>query len=248
MNIFEIPNEDQSLKPNVRRCLFQPVTHCIFELDGLLIDSERLRSAAIQKILDPFGHIFSFDLKMRCMGMPESDQVDLIMATYDLPLHRSEFAKKLQVLNRGDFARVKLLPGVEALLKHLHDFKVPMAIGSSNCRNSFEAKTRRYSKEFDVFHHVVLSGYEEEVKKRKPAPDLFLTTASRFDENPEPSKCLVFEASLLGMEAALAAGMQVVLVPDPLVSTRASALATLRLKSLEGFKPQYFGLPPILMS
>jgi len=92
---------------------------------------------------------------------------------------------------------------------------------------------------------VVLSGSDEEVKRGKPAPDVFLTTASRFEESPEPSKCLVFESSLVGMEAALSAGMQVVLVPDPLVSIRASAPATLRLRSLEGFKPQYFGLPPL---
>ncbi|KAH8393607.1 probable pseudouridine-5'-phosphatase [Drosophila serrata] len=238
--------EDQSIKPNLRRCLFQPVTHCIFELDGLLIDSERLRNDSIQKILDPFGHTYGFDLKMRCMGKPESEQVDLIVNTYDL--NRYDFEHQLKLLSRGEYARLKLLPGVERLLKHLHDFNIPMAIGSSSCRNSFEAKTRRYSRLFDVFHHVVLSGSDEEVKKGKPAPDIFLATASKFNESPEPSKCLVFESSLLGMEAALAAGMQVVLVPDPLVSMRSSALATLRLKSLESFRPQYFGLPPFLRS
>ncbi|KAH8239015.1 hypothetical protein KR038_012080 [Drosophila bunnanda] len=239
-------HEDQSSKPYLRRCLFQPVTHCIFELDGLLVDSERLRGDSIQKILDPFGHTFGFDLKMRCMGKPEAEQVDLIVSTYDL--NRCEFENQLKLLSRGEFARVNLLPGVERLLNHLHAFNVPMAIGSSCCRNSFDAKTSRHSKLFDVFHHVVLSGSDEEVKKGKPAPDLFLTTASRFDGSPEPSKCLVFESSLLGMEAALAAGMQVVLVPDPLVSLRTSALATLRLKSLESFRPQYFGLPPLLRS
>ncbi|KAH8279906.1 hypothetical protein KR054_010417 [Drosophila jambulina] len=236
--------EDLSTKPYLRRCLFQPVTHCIFELDGLLIDSERLRSESIQKILDPFGHTFGFDLKQRCMGKPESEQVDLIVATFGLPLNRCEFENQLKLLSRGDIGRVKLLPGVERLLKHLHDFNIPMAIGSSSCRSSFDANTRRYSRLIDLFHHVVLSGSDEEVKRGKPAPDIFLTAASRFDESPEPSKCLVFESSLLGMEAALAAGMQVVLVPDPLVSIRTTTAATLRLKSLEGFRPQYFGLPP----
>ncbi|KAH8314311.1 probable pseudouridine-5'-phosphatase [Drosophila kikkawai] len=240
--------EDQSIKPNSRHCLFQPVTHCIFELDGLLINSERLRSESIQKILDPFGHTFGFDLKMRCMGKPLSQQADLIVANYNLPLNRTEFEHRLKLLSRGDLGRIKVLPGVERLLKHLHDFNIPMAIGSSSCRNSFNAKTLRHPKLFDVFHHVVLSGSDEEVKRGKPAPDIFLTTASRFDERPEPAKCLVFESSLLGMEAALAAGMQVVLVPDPLVSIRTSAPATLRLRSLEAFRPQYFGLPPLLGS
>lgn len=228
-------HEDQGLKSYLRRCLFKPVTHCIFELDGLLVDSDRLRSESIQKILDPFGHTFGFDLKMRCMGKPESEQTDLIVNTYNLPLNRAEFDNQLKLLSRSDLGRTKLLPGVERLLKHLHSFNIPMAIGSSSCRHSFDVKARRYSRLFDVFHHVVLSGSDEEVKKGKPAPDIFLTTASRFEEAPEPSKCLVFDSSLLGMEAALAAGMQVVLVPDPLVSIRTSAPATLRLRSVRMF-------------
>jgi len=146
---------------------------------------------------------------------------------------------------RGKMGFIRLMPGVERLLHHLKAFNIPMAIASGCCRDSFRIKTRRHSRLFDVFHHVVLSGSDEEVKRGKPAPDVFLTTASRFEESPEPSKCLVFESSLVGMEAALSAGMQVVLVPDPLVSFRASAPATLRLRSLEGFKPQYFGLPPL---
>ncbi|XP_052851226.1 probable pseudouridine-5'-phosphatase [Drosophila gunungcola] len=237
--------EDKIMKPYLRCCSFQPVTHCIFELDGLLIDSERLRTECVQKILDPYGHTYSFDIRMRCMGKPDAEQAELIVNTYNLPFSRTEFETQQELQSRSKLGFIRLMPGVERLLKHLDEFNVPMAIGSGSCRDSFATKTRRHSRLFDVFHHVVLSGSDEEVKEGKPAPDIFLTTASRFEDPPEPSKCLVFESSLAGMEAALAAGMQVVLVPDPLVSIRASAPATLRLRSLEGFKPQYFGLPPL---
>ncbi|XP_033173666.1 probable pseudouridine-5'-phosphatase [Drosophila mauritiana] len=228
-----------------RMCSFQPVTHCIFELDGLLIDSERLRTETVQRILDPYGHTYSFDLKMRCMGKPDSEQAALIVKTFNLPFSMTEFENQQELQCRGKMGFIRLMPGVERLLHHLNSFNIPMAIGSGCGRDSFRIKTRRHSRLFDVFHHVVLSGSDEEVKEGKPAPDVFLTTASRFEDSPEPNKCLVFESSLVGMEAALAAGMQVVLVPDPLVSIRASAPATLRLRSLEVFKPQYFGLPPL---
>ncbi|EDV57341.1 probable pseudouridine-5'-phosphatase [Drosophila erecta] len=237
--------EDGARKASSRRCFFQPVTHCIFELDGLLIDSERLRTESVQNILEPYGHTYSFDLKMRCMGKPDSEQAALIVNTFNLPFSLTEFESQQELQCRGKMGSIRLMPGVERLLHHLEECHIPMAIGSGSCRDSFRIKTRRHSRLFDVFHHVVLSGSDEEVKMGKPAPDIFLTTASRFEDSPEPSKCLVFESSLVGMEAALAAGMQVVLVPDPLVSIRASAPATLRLRSLEAFRPQYFGLPPL---
>ncbi|KAH8413144.1 hypothetical protein KR009_008282 [Drosophila setifemur] len=242
-------DEDQEVKVETplssfsRRCFFQPVSHCIFELDGLLIDSERLRTQSIQKILDPLGHTYSFDVKLRCMGKPETDMAEVIVNTFSLPFGRSEFVSQHELQSRGNLGRIDLMPGVERLLNHLHENNIPMAIGSSSCRDSFDIKTRRHSRLFNVFHHVVLSGSDDEVKEGKPAPDIFLTTAARFEEPVEPEKCLVFESSLPGMEAALAAGMQVVLVPDPLVSIRMSAPATLRLRSLDAFKPQYFGLP-----
>ncbi|XP_032307524.1 probable pseudouridine-5'-phosphatase [Drosophila ananassae] len=229
-----------------RHCFFQPVTHCIFELDGLLIDSERLRTESVQKILDTYGHTYSFDIKLRCMGKPESDLADVVVSSFNLPIGRTEFENQHELQCRGNLGKINLMPGVERLLKHLHASNVPMAIGSNSSRDSFRIKTRRHSRLFDaVFHHVVLSGSDGEVKKAKPAPDVFLAAASRFEDPPEPAKCLVFESSLPGMEAALAAGMQVVLVPDPLVSVRMSAAATLRLRSLKDFKPQYFGFPAL---
>ncbi|KAH8293243.1 hypothetical protein KR018_000971 [Drosophila ironensis] len=228
---------------SARHCFFQPITHCIFELDGLLIDSERFRSEAIQRILDPFGHTYSFDLKLRCFGRPESELAEIVVNAYKLPFGQSEFAVQHELQCRGNLGKINLMPGVEPLLKHLQKAKIPMAIVSSSTREDYRIKTRRHTRLFNVIHHVVLSGSDGDVKTGKPAPDIFLTAASRFEDPPEPSKCLVFESSLLGMEAAMAAGMQVVLVPDPLVSVQLSNAATLRLRSLEAFKPQYFGLP-----
>ncbi|XP_022226127.1 probable pseudouridine-5'-phosphatase [Drosophila obscura] len=233
------------LAASSRHCCFRPVTHCIFELDGLLLDSERLYTRAVQKILDPFGHIYSFDLKLRCMGKSTSESADLIIDSYQLPISRTQFQRLHKQHSREHLGSVGLMPGVERLLRHLQTSGVPMAIETSGNRELYELKVRPHAQLFEVFQHAVVGSSDSEVKQGKPAPDIFLLAASRFKDPPKPENCLAFESSLLGMQAALNAGMQVVLVPDPLLSIQLSAPAALRLRSLEAFRPQYFGLPPL---
>ena len=78
----------------------------------------------------------------------------------------------------------------------------------------------------------------------KPAPDIFLQAASRWDPGPPPSACLVFEDAPSGLAAAQAAGMACVMVPDPNLDPSLTAGADLVLPSLLHFRPEVFGLPP----
>ena len=79
------------------------------------------------------------------------------------------------------------------------------------------------------------------MKEGKPAPDIFLLAAERL--GIEPAKCLVFEDAPSGMEAALAAGMSVVVVPDPNMDHSLYRNASQILSSLKDFDPEYWGLP-----
>lgn len=107
-----------------------------------------------------------------------------------------------------------------------------------------EIKITNHRELFKLFHHRVCGSSDPEVKQGKPAPDIFLIAASRFPEKPDPSKCLVFEDAPNGVQAANSAGMQVVMVPDERVPLEMCKLATQRLRSLEEFQPELFGLPP----
>jgi len=81
-------------------------------------------------------------------------------------------------------------------VRHLKKNKVPFAIATSSTKKSFDLKTSQHKSLFSLFDHIVCGGSDPEVKNGKPAPDIFLTCASRFPDQPHPNKVLVLIYSM----------------------------------------------------
>ncbi|XP_034943654.1 pseudouridine-5'-phosphatase-like isoform X1 [Chelonus insularis] len=222
---------------------FKPVTHCLFDMDGLLIDSESVYKTIYNKIVSVYGHKYEGDVEFQVLGRPELVGFEIIIDYYKLPLSMEEFGEQYHELQHKLFNQVRMMPGTEKLLRHLHKHNIPIALATSSSKASYELKTQNLKPIFELFHHRVCGSSDDEVKNGKPAPDIFLVCASRFPDKPDPAKCLVFEDSPNGVQGAVSAGMQVVMVPDPNLPKNLTEKATLVLNSMEDFKPEVFGLP-----
>ncbi|XP_054744242.1 probable pseudouridine-5'-phosphatase isoform X1 [Anastrepha obliqua] len=220
------------------------VTHCIFDMDGLLLDTEKLYTQATQEILDRYGKTYTWDVKVSVMGLQTQQVAEKIVAAYDLPISWEEYAQSQREMTEVLMDKAKLMPGAERLLRHLDTYKIPIALATSSGEPMVEIKITNHHELFQLFHHRVCGSTDAEVKEGKPSPDIFLVAASRFPDKPDPSNCLVFEDAPNGVQAALRAGMQVVMVPDKVIPEKLRQGATQVLESLEAFKPEDFGLPP----
>ena len=188
----------------------QSSTHVLFDLDGVLLDTEGLYTEATQAIVGRFGKTFTWDIKRDAMGRDADLSARIVLERLGVPLTSQEFLAERGPILESLVARCQAMEGAEAFVRTLVAQGVPVAVATSSDRRLYELKVRPHAW-FDLFSAVVC-GDDPRVGAKKPAPDIFLVAAR--DLGAEPPLCLVFEDSLAGVEAALRAGMRVVALPD----------------------------------
>uniref|UniRef100_A0A1L8DCY2 Pseudouridine-5'-phosphatase n=1 Tax=Nyssomyia neivai TaxID=330878 RepID=A0A1L8DCY2_9DIPT len=221
------------------------VTHVIFDMDGLLLDTEGIYEGIIGDITKSFNKVYARETRLKVLGTTEQRTAEIVVKDLKLPCTAVEFHRKFTDLGNQRLGNAPFLRGAEKLVRHLYDNKIPLALATSSSTESVEVKTAKHQELFALFHHKVMGSSDPDVKNGKPAPDIFLVAATRFPDNPSPENCLVFEDAPNGVKAAVAAGMQVVMVPDEHITDDQKQEATVVLKSLEDVKLEDFGLPPL---
>ena len=182
----------------------------IFDLDGLLVNTEVVSLKVYQDLLAPYGHTLSLEeYAERYCGRTEQANMTAIIDRYGLPLSVDEGIALVGELERHYHALgVDLMPGARELLSWFAEKGVPIALASASSPERALGLLSQNGIE-RYFSHFA---YSAEVSCGKPAPDVFLLAAERC--RADSARCVVFEDSEAGVMAGHAAGMRVVCVPD----------------------------------
>jgi HAD superfamily hydrolase (TIGR01509 family) len=203
-----------------------PRAGILFDLDGVIIDSEKLQYRAYQQVLAPFGvQVTPEEYGREWIGNGRG--AEYAVATYQLPLQPDEL-RRLRTDVYFDLLRqeITLMPGVVTALQRLHPhFALAVATNSNQRDTTF------------VLEHLSVRPYFTAVVTRemylqaKPAPDAFLAAAAHIGFSPR--RCVVVEDAFKGVIAAAEAGCACVAIPHGFTRTNDFSRATTIVDSLD---------------
>lgn len=214
------------------------ITHVIYDLDGTLLDTEPMYIATTNAVLARHGMTLAPEIRVQMIGRPTSTAVPLMIEQTGIAMTAEEFIEERDRLLHELFPTAKPRRGARELTLHLAAQGVPQAVATSSSLRTLALKVRSDPGWFASFQAMVTA---DEVAHGKPAPDIFIEAAHRLGA-PDPASCLVFEDAPSGIEAALAAGMHVIAVPEDVYRDRISGAHEI-LDGFEAFDPAEWGLP-----
>ena len=173
----------------------------IFDMDGVLVDSEPLHAQAERETFAPFGIDVSDEELQRYIGRTSRFLIRDFIDRYRLDVREEDLYRRHRTNLRTLYERVAPIPGALELLREIGASDVKIGLASSTDLDLIRIAVERLA--VASFFHALVSG--QEVERPKPDPDIFLETARRM--GCDPSECVVIEDSRAGVEGAKRAGM-----------------------------------------
>lgn len=203
------------------------VRAALFDMDGLLIDSEDIYTEVTNTILKRYNKpTLPWSIKAQLQGRPGPSAGQIFHNWAQLPISHEQFLAEQKELQTKMFPNTQPLPGVMELLAELKKRGVHIALATSSHAGNFKLKASHLDHVFDHFpheHRVLGDDPRIPPGRGKPAPDIYLLALSTLNKTLEeqgqqpirPEECLVFEDSIPGVESGRRAGMQTVWCPHP---------------------------------
>jgi HAD superfamily hydrolase (TIGR01509 family) len=205
--------------------LRKPVEAALFDMDGLLIDTEVIYIEAMQAAAQTLGREMSLDFCHSMVGVPGHECNLMIEAYYGEGFNLTEFREHFSVHRRRLMdGGIPVKPGVVELLDFLAGRGLPLAVATSAGR----ATAEHHLGHAGLLDRFTALATREDVERPKPHPDIYLEAARRLGAAPQ--RCIAFEDSNIGLQAAHASGAMAFMVPDllqPLPETRARCVDVL---------------------
>lgn len=176
----------------------------IFDRDGTLVNSAPIHYQSFDKALKDYGSSLNEAWYLERTGLSSKE-----ILTEHANENKTPFANIIELMKKKEFYYLELISLVKEIIetseivRSLHN-KIPMAVASSGNRDSV-IKSLESVGLLEYFDHIITA---EDVIEHKPSPDIFLVTAERLGVSPD--RCVVFEDSFEGIEAATIAGSMVI--------------------------------------
>jgi len=181
----------------------------IFDKDGVLVDSEKLKAVAWRDTLETYGVTNGFDWYLRALGPPSVVLATMAIATFGLKADAAKVATEWDARYRLiESDGEPIVQNLQVLGELAESFRI--AVASSMDKATIETELRR----FGYLKYVSLCISGEEVSNNKPFPDIYVEAAALL--KVEPSSCIAVEDSPSGVHAAKAAGMVCFAYKNPL--------------------------------
>jgi len=192
----------------------------IFDLDGILIDSEHVWDEVRQQLAEERGGRWNEHASRDMMGMSSIEWSRYMRDVVGLEEEPEEIsAEVVRRLEERYRTQIPLIPGAEQAVERLAA-RWPLALASSSNRELIDLALTESG--LGGFFRASVSS--EEVARGKPAPDVFLEAARRLDA--DPTRCAAIEDSENGILAAKAAGMRTIAIPNPQYPPHEDALTS----------------------
>ena len=196
-----------------------PIDAVIFDLDGVLIDSEPVWEEVRRALVAERGGTWQPDSQKRLMGMSTREWARYLSEDLGVGLAPDEVAGLvIDRMEQRYRVRLPLLPGATTTVERMAE-RWPLGLASS----SPPRLIRVVLEAAGLLHHFATAISTEEVARGKPAPDVYLAAAAKLAV--APGRCVAIEDSTNGLRSASAAGLRLIAVPRPEYPPGPDALA-----------------------
>ncbi|WP_066495278.1 HAD family hydrolase [Abyssisolibacter fermentans] len=188
------------------------ISAVLFDMDGLILDTERLSKVYWEKVGKEYGYDISLDFMISIIGSGIEEAKELFCEQFgaDFPFHEIRNKKNSMIKDYLIKNGVPKKKGIVELLEYLQKNAIPRVVATTTYRKDAVALLKGAGI-YEYFNEVVCG---DEVTKVKPDPEIYIKASSKI--GVDPINCLILEDSHRGIKAAYKAGANPVFIPDML--------------------------------
>ena len=188
----------------------------LFDLDGTLLDTQRLYDEVNQRIINEYGNkkLYDLDSRKTVLGRPATIVNKFLLEKFEIKLSLENFSKLKNEYLFELFKNCKPMKGAKEITHNLKKkYGLKLAVCTSSPKSLWDIKIDKHKEWFKEDFDLIITGDDKRIKKGKPNPDIFILAANELGVKSE--ECIVFEDAVNGVEAGLNSKAKIVVaIPD----------------------------------